>query len=149
VVVSPDEGSIKRALQHMKHVGGRLAIVDKRRSDAERTKAEHVIGAPVEGRTALIFDDMISTAGSITGAARLMHEKGARQIILAATHGILCGDAIERLSPDFIDGVVLTDTIPLSPEKTLEKITVLSIAPLLGEAIKRIHRNESVSRLFV
>jgi len=149
VIVSPDEGSIKRALQHMNRLGGRLAIVDKRRADAEQTSAEHVIGASVEGRTALIFDDMISTAGSITGAARLMHKRGARQIFLAATHGILCGNAMEKISQDFIDGVILTDTIPLAPEKAIDKITVLSVAPLLGEAIKRIHRNESVSRLFV
>ncbi len=149
VMVSPDEGSIKRALQHMKRLGGHLAIVDKRRSDAERTRAEHVIGAPVEGRTALIFDDMISTAGSITGAARVMHDKGAKQIFLAATHGILCGDAMEKLSDECIDRVILTDTIPLADEKAIDKITVLSTAPLLGEAIKRIHRNESVSRLFV
>jgi len=149
VIISPDEGSIKRALQHLNRLGGHLAIIDKRRSDAEKTKAEHIIGAPVEGKTALIFDDMISTAGSITGAARVMHEHGAEQIFLAATHGILCGDAIQRLQADFIDRVVLTDTIPLAPENAMDKITVLSVAPLLGEAIKRIHRNESVSRLFV
>jgi ribose-phosphate pyrophosphokinase len=149
VVVSPDEGSIKRALKHQHRLGGHLAIIDKRRSDAEKTTAEHIIGAPVEGKTILIFDDMISTAGSITGAARVMHEHGARQIYLAATHGVLCGDAMEKLQSDFVDGVILTDTIPLAPEKNIDKITVLSVAPLLGEAIKRIHRNESVSRLFV
>jgi len=149
VVVSPDEGSIKRALQHLNRLGGHLAIIDKRRSDAESITTEHIIGAPVEGRTALIFDDMISTGGSITGAAKVMHEHGAKQIFLAATHGILCGDAIEKLQADFIDRVILTDTIPLAPEKAIDKITVLSVAPLLGEAIKRIHRNESVSRLFV
>jgi len=149
VIISPDEGSIKRALQHLNRLGGHLAIIDKRRSDAEKTTAEHIIGATVEGKTALIFDDMISTAGSITGAARVMHEHGANQVFLAATHGILCGEAIQRLQADFIDRVVLTDTIPLAPENALDKITVLSVAPLLGEAIKRIHRNESVSRLFV
>jgi len=149
VIISPDEGSIKRALQHLNRLGGHLAIIDKRRSDAERTSAEHIIGATVEGKTALIFDDMISTAGSITGAARVMHEHGAKQIFLAATHGVLCGDAKEKLQADFVDRVVLTDTIPLAPENAMEKIVTLSVAPLLGEAIKRIHRNESVSRLFV
>ncbi len=149
VVVSPDEGSIKRALTHMQHLGGQLAIIDKRRSDAEKTSQEHIIGASVEGKVALIFDDMISTGDSICGAAEVMHEHGAKKIYLAATHGILCGGAVERFENSPIDGLIITDTIPLAAEKTIDKITVLSVAPLLGEAIKRIHRNESVSRLFV
>ncbi len=149
VVVSPDEGSIKRALAHMARLGGHLAIIDKRRASAERTKQANVIGGKVEGRVALIFDDMISTAGSICGAAEVMHQHGARQVFLAATHGLLVGDAVERLQQAPIDGLILTDTIPLTPEKEMPKLTVLSVAPLLGEAIKRIHRNESVSRLFV
>jgi ribose-phosphate pyrophosphokinase len=149
VVVSPDEGSIKRALAHMAGLGGHLAIIDKRRSDAERTKQANVIGGKVEGRVALIFDDMISTAGSICGAAEVLHQHGARQIFLAATHGLLVGDSVQRLNAAPIDGLVLTDTIPLPPEKEITKLKVLSIAPLLGEAVKRIHRNESVSRLFV
>lgn len=149
VVVSPDEGSIKRALSHMARLGGHLAIIDKRRSSAEKTKQANVIGGKIEGRVALIFDDMISTAGSICGAAEVMHQQGAKQIFLAATHGLLVGKAIEHIQNAPIDGVVLTDTIPLSPEKQIDKLTVLSVAPLLGEAIKRIHRNESVSRLFV
>jgi len=152
VVVSPDEGSIKRALGHAKRLGGRLAIVDKRRSSAEKTRQENIIGAPVGGKVVLMFDDMISTAGSICGAAQKLHDAGARQIYVAATHGVLCGGAIERLQASPIDGLVITDTIPLSAEKVEpppSKITVLTVAPLLGEAIKRIHRNESVSRLFV
>jgi ribose-phosphate pyrophosphokinase len=149
VVVSPDEGSIKRALAHMARLGGHLAIIDKRRSSAEKTKQANVIGGKVEGRVALIFDDMISTAGSICGAAQVMHEHGAKKVYLAATHGLLVGDALEKLEEAPIDGLILTDTIPLSEEKQISKLTVLSIAPLLGEAIKRIHRNESVSRLFV
>jgi ribose-phosphate pyrophosphokinase len=148
VVVSPDEGSIKRALAHMARLGGHLAIIDKRRSSAEKTKQANVIGGPVQGRTALIFDDMISTAGSICGAADVMHLHGAKQIFLAATHGLLVGEAIAKLEKAPIDGLVLTDTVPLSPEKQIAKLTVLGVAPLLGEAIKRIHRNESVSRLF-
>ena len=116
---------------------------------AEKTKQANVIGGQVEGRVALIFDDMISTAGSICGAAEVMHQHGARQVFLAATHGLLVGDAVERLQKAPIDGLILTDTIPLPPEKEIPKLTVLSVAPLLGEAIKRIHRNESVSRLFV
>jgi ribose-phosphate pyrophosphokinase len=149
VVVSPDEGSIKRALAHMARLGGHLAIIDKRRTTAEKTKQANVIGEKVEGRIALIFDDMISTAGSICGAAEVMHKHGARQVYLAATHGLLVGGAVERLQQAPIDGLILTDTIPLSAEKQIAKLTTLSVAPLLGEAIKRIHRNESVSRLFV
>jgi ribose-phosphate pyrophosphokinase len=148
VVVSPDEGSTKRALGHAKRMGGRLAIVDKRRSSAEKTRQENIIGAPVENKVVFMFDDMISTAGSICGAAQKVHEAGAREIHVAATHGVLCGKAIENLKAAPIQSVVITDTIPLTPEKMLPKIKVKSVAPLLGEAIKRIHRNESVSKLF-
>jgi ribose-phosphate pyrophosphokinase len=148
VIASPDEGSIKRALGHQSRLGGTLAIVDKRRASADETKQENIIGGPVKDRICLMFDDMISTAGSICGAARVLHNRGAKKIFVAATHGVLCGPAIERLKSAPIDGIVLTDSIPLRPEQMLDKIEVLSVAPLLGEAIKRIHRNESVSRLF-
>lgn len=149
VVVSPDEGSTKRALGHAKRLGTRLAIVDKRRSSAEKTRQENIIGASVEGKVALMFDDMISTGGSICGAANKVHEAGAREVHVAATHGVLCGKAIENLQKAPIKSIVITDTIPLPSEKKLAKIQVLTVAHLLGEAIKRIHRNESVSRLFV
>jgi len=148
VVVSPDEGSIKRALGHVRRLGAELAIIDKRRSSAEQTQQANVIGASVKGKVTLIFDDMISTGGSICGAAKVMHEFGARQIYLAATHGIFCGEAIKKIESSPVDKVVVTDTIPLAPEKHIPRIEVLTVAPLLGEAIKRIHRNESVSRLF-
>ncbi|NIP85816.1 MAG: ribose-phosphate diphosphokinase [Planctomycetales bacterium] len=149
VVVSPDEGSIKRALGHVKRLGGKLAIVDKRRSSAERTSQENIIGGPIRGKYVFMFDDMISTAGSICGAAEILHRNGAREIYVAATHGVLCGPAIQRLEEAPVTRVVLTDTIPLTPDQKLDKIEVLSVAALLGEGIKRIHRNESVSRLFV
>ena len=148
VVVSPDEGSIKRALGHNRRLGGKLAIVDKRRSSARETKQENIIGGPVDGRVALMFDDMISTAGSICGAARMVHNAGATQIFVAATHGVFCGPAIDRLQDAPIDQVVITDTIPLSVEQSIEKVKVLSVAPILGEAIKRIHHNESISDIF-
>ena len=148
VVVSPDEGGIKRAISHMGQLGGELAIIDKRRASAERTRQEHIIGKSVEGKTALIFDDMISTASSICGAAEVVHDHGARRIFLAATHGLFCGEAVQRIRESPVDGVVVTDTIPLSPENETPKITVLSVDELLGKAIKRIHRNESVSELF-
>ncbi len=148
VVVSPDDGSIKRAVGHSKRLGGSLAIVDKRRSSATKTQQENIIGGPVHGKVALMFDDMISTAGSICGAARMVHERGARDIYVAATHGVLCGPAIERIQEAPITKVVLTDTIPIPPAARIPKIEILSVAPLLGEAIKRIHQDESVSELF-
>ena len=149
VVVSPDEGSTKRALRYAERLGGALAIIDKRRANAETTRQENIIGASVEGKVAMMFDDMISTAGSVCGAARVLSERGARQIYVGATHGVLCGPAIERLKNSPIQEVIITDSIPLRPEQNLAKIKTLSVAPLLGEAIKRIHRNESVSRLFI
>jgi ribose-phosphate pyrophosphokinase len=147
VVVSPDEGSIKRVLKHVHRLGGALAIVDKRRSGSV-TRQANLIGASIVGKIALIFDDMISTASSIAGAAEMVARAGAREVWLAATHGVLCGPAIERISKCPAKGVVITNTIPLTPERMIPQIHVLSVAPLLGEAVKRIHFNESVSRLF-
>lgn len=149
-IVSPDEGSIKRAVGHVKRLGGKLAIVDKRRASALETKQENIIGGPVEGRICLMFDDMISTAGSICGAAKLVHAAGAKEIHVAATHGILCGPAIENLQKAPLTSLVITDSIPLSPEKlaAYPKIKVLSVAPLLAEAIKRIHHDQSISEMF-
>ena len=148
VVVSPDEGSIKRASGHVKRLGGKLAIVDKRRSNAMETTQENIIGGPIEGRVALMFDDLISTAGSICGAARLVHDAGAREIHVAATHGLLCGPAIANIQAAPITSVVVTNSITLSRDQLIPQITVLSVAPLLAEAIKRIHHDQSVSALF-
>src|SRR5207247_4587262 len=97
VVLSPDEGSIKRALFHQKKLGGAIAIVDKRRSSATETKQANLIGSSVEGKVAVIFDDMISTAGSVVGAANVARHNGAKEIYCCATHAVLCGPAIERL----------------------------------------------------
>ena len=148
IVVSPDEGSIKRALGHSKRLGGALAVVDKRRTSADATKQENIIGAPVAGKIALMFDDMISTGSSICGAATAVKNAGAKAIYVSATHAVLCGPAIERLQEAPIDGLILTDTIPIKAENMLAKMKIISVAPLLGEAIKRIHKNESVSQLF-
>ncbi|MFN3190610.1 MAG: ribose-phosphate diphosphokinase [Aureliella sp.] len=148
VVVSPDEGSIKRAIGHSKRLGGRLAIVDKRRDNAFDTTQKNIIGGPVEGKVCLMFDDMISTAGSICGAAKLVHEFGAKEIHLAATHGVLCGDAVQNLENAPIKSLCLTDTIPLPPEKRLNSIQVVSVAPMLAEAIRRIHHDQSISAMF-
>jgi len=147
VVVSPDAGSIKRAVRHAANLEGPLAIVDKRRSGRE-VKQANLIGDSVEGKVALIFDDMISTAGSICGAAVMVKEAGADRIYVAATHGVLCGDALARLQEAPVESVVITDTIPLTIERNRALIEVRSVAPLLGEAVKRIHRNQSVSRMF-
>jgi ribose-phosphate pyrophosphokinase len=148
VVLCPDEGSIKRALIHQKKLGGAIAIVDKRRSSATETQQANLIGSSLEGKVAVIFDDMISTAGSVVGAANVARRAGAREIYACATHGVLCGPAVERLHDAPVRQVILTDSIPLPPNKHLPNIKVLSVAPLLADAIKRIHFNESVSRLF-
>ncbi|NOY41662.1 MAG: ribose-phosphate pyrophosphokinase [Planctomycetes bacterium] len=149
VIASPDAGSIKRSLGHVKRLGGEVAIIDKRRTSAEETVQANVIGAPVKDKIVLMFDDMISTAGSICGAAKVLHDRGAREIHVATSHAVLCGPAVERLEAANLASIVCTDSIPLSPDQILPHTKILSIAPLLGEAVKRIHRNESVSRLFV
>jgi ribose-phosphate pyrophosphokinase len=148
VVLSPDEGSIKRALFHQKKLGGAIAIVDKRRSSATETKQANLIGASLDGKIAVIFDDMISTAGSVVGAANVAKYNGAREVYACATHAILCGPAIERLRDAPLKQIIVTDSIPVPPNKQLPNIRVLSVAALLADAIKRIHFNESVSRLF-
>lgn len=148
VIVSPDEGSIKRAVGHAKRLGGSLAIIDKRRKSATDVEQANFIGASIEGKVALMFDDMIATAGSICGAADLVRRCGAREVHVAATHGVFAGQAIEKLTKAPIDSVVITDSIPLAPEKTLDKLRVLTVAELLGEAIRRIHHHQSISAIF-
>ncbi len=148
VVLSPDEGSIKRALMHQKKVGGSIAIVDKRRSSATETKQANLIGASLDNKVAIIFDDMITTAGSVVGAAHVARQNGAREVYACATHPVLCGPAVERLRDAPLKQIVVTDSIPLPPNKQLPNIKVLSVAPLLADAIKRIHFDESVSKLF-
>jgi ribose-phosphate pyrophosphokinase len=148
VVLSPDEGSIKRALVHQKKLGGAIAIIDKRRQSATRTEAANLIGASLEGKVAVIFDDMISTATSVVNAANVARRNGAREVYACATHGVLAGQAIERLRDAPIQQLVVTDSIPLPPSKQLSNIKVLSVSRLLADAIKRIHFDESVSKLF-
>lgn len=148
VIVSPDEGSIKRAMQHVENLGGSLAIVDKRRSSATDVRQANVIGGPIEGKIALIFDDMISTAGSIVGAVNIAHKFGAKKIYVGATHGVFCGPAVSRLNEAPIDELVVTDSLPCPVAGKIRNLRRVSIAPMVGEAIRRIHRNESVSYLF-
>lgn len=148
VVVSPDEGRIKDAVKHLERLGGTLAIIDKRRKNDAQTEQANIIGGPVEGKTAILFDDMITTAGSICGAAEIVKRFGAKEIYIAATHGVFCANAHERLAAAPIREVIVTNTIPLKPHLTLANVKVLSVAPLIAEAIKRIHLHQSVSNLF-
>jgi len=148
VVLSPDEGSIKRALAHQKKLGGAIAIVDKRRATAVETTQANLIGSSLEGKVAVIFDDMISTAGSVVGAARVAKQHGAKKVYVCATHAVLSGRAIDNLRSAPLEEIVLTDSIPIAPEKMLKNMRILSVAPLLADAIQRIHHNQSVSKLF-
>ncbi len=148
VIVSPDEGSIKRAVGHAKRLGGEIAIIDKRRTGADETYQENIIGGPIDGKIALMFDDMISTAGSICGAAKLVKQCGAKEIHVAATHGVFAGPAIERLRSGPIDSIVCTDSIPIPEDKMLPNMKILTVAPILGEAIRRIHQHKSISGMF-
>jgi ribose-phosphate pyrophosphokinase len=147
-VVSPDVGNIKTAARYVAHLGGDLAIIHKRRISGSDVRCTEVIGE-VAGRNILMCDDMIATAGTICNAAQLVKERGAKSIVVGATHGVFAGEALKRLSEAQIEEIVVTDTIPLSEEvKKLKNLHVLTVAELFGEAIKRIHRNESISSLF-
>jgi ribose-phosphate pyrophosphokinase len=149
VVLSPDEGSVKRALRYQKKLNVDMAIVDKRRVSAERVEAANLIGASLDGKVAIIFDDMISTAGTVASAARTARIGKARAVYVFATHGVLCGDAMKNLREAPIERITITDTIPLTPEKHIANIDVLTVAELLADGIKRIHFNQSISELFV
>ena len=147
-VVSADEGFAKKARRLADRLNAPLAIIEKRRlGNNGRIEAMGIIGN-VEGRHALVVDDEIDTAGSLTQAVRVVHEHGARDIYCCATHGVFSGPAIERLSRAPIKGIVITDSIPLAEHKRLPNITVLSIAELFAGAISRIHDGRSVTELF-
>ncbi len=147
-VVSPDVGNMKIAARYAEHLGGELAIVYKKRFSGSEVEANEMIGE-VEGRNILMCDDIIATAGTICSAAGLLKERGAEQIYVGATHGIFALQALERLAEAPIEEVVVTDTIPSSEQtQKVDIVKVLSVAAMLGEAIKRIHRNESISNLF-
>ena len=145
VVVSPDAGGVERARLFAKKMGWPLAIIDKRRDQPNVAEVMHVIG-DVEGKKAFILDDMIDTAGTLVKSAKALLEAGATEVYAAATHPVFSGPAHERIEGSEIKEVIVTDTIPLRREFT--KVKVLSIANLLGEAIRRIHHEESVSSLF-
>jgi len=150
VLVSPDVGNTKRARVYAERLGGELAIINKRRVSGRDVEVGRIIG-DVKDKTVLMIDDMITTAGTVSGAAGLCRESGARRIYVGATHGVLCAGAPERLREAPIDEVVVTDTVPVTQDKidAVGKLKVLSVASLMGEAIHRIHNNESISSLFV
>lgn len=149
VVVSPDAGGVERARAFAKRLQANLAIIDKRREGPNESHVMHIIG-DVSGRDALLLDDMIDTAGTIAQGAQACIEHGARRAWTACTHAVLSGLALERLSCSNLEEVIVTNTIPLNgKERACPKLRVLSVAPLLGEAITRIHEEESVSSLFV
>lgn len=148
VVVSPDVGGIKIARAFAKRLRVSLAIVDKRRINSTDTEVMNVIGDVIE-RDVIIVDDMLATASSLKEAVLALKQKGANDIYAAITHPILSGKAMERIKDIPLKQLIISDSIPISDKKKLENIKVLSIANLLGEAIKRIHQEESVSSLFV
>src|SRR5438477_7562508 len=148
-LVSPDAGGAERARAYAKRLDAELAIIDKRRSDDGTAEVMNVIG-DVEGRTCILQDDIIDTAGTITKGATALKANGAAQVFACAVHGVLSGPAIDRIEKAPIDQLIVTNTIPLSPAgQVCSKIVVLSVARLLGQAIKSIHEETSVSSLFV
>ena len=148
VIVAPDAGGVERARAIAKRLNAGLAIIDKRREGPNAAVAMHLIGE-VEGHDAVVIDDMIDTAGTLIQAVDALAREGARRILACGVHPVLSGPAVERIVTSPLEEVVVTNSIPVSPEKRAARVTVLSVAPLLGEAIRRIHDEESVSTLFV
>jgi len=148
-VISPDAGGVERARAFAKRLDANLAIIDKRRARPNEVAEMQIIGE-VDGRVAVIVDDMVDTAGTLAAAAEAVRGAGAPLVLACATHPVLSGNAIPRLAKSSIDELIVTDTIPLRPEATkLAKLHVLSVAPLLGEAIRRTHEEASISSLFI
>jgi ribose-phosphate pyrophosphokinase len=147
VIVSPDHGSVTRARNMAHPLDSPIAIVDKRRPKANVSEIMNIIG-DIENKTAILVDDMIDTAGTITNAANALRELGAKEVYACATHPVLSGPALERIQDSAIKELVLLNTIPVPQEKRIEKIKMLSVAPLFAEAMIRIFTNDSISRLF-
>src|SRR5512142_1826861 len=149
IVVSPDAGGVERARAYSKRLGAALGIVDKRRLKPNVAEIMNVIG-DVHGKIAVLLDDMIDTAGTLTQAANALIDKGASRVFAYATHGVLSGPAVDRIQKSPIEEVIVTDSIPLTPEvRSCGKIKQLSTARLFAEAVKRIHMADSLSSLFV
>ncbi len=147
VVVSPDHGGVTRARKLAERLKAPIAIIDKRRPRPNVAEVMNIVGN-IEGKTAIIIDDIIDTAGTITLAANALIENGAKEVFACCTHPVLSGPAIERIDNSKIKELAITNTIPLPDEKRIDKISQLSVAPLLGEAIIRVHEQLSVSKLF-
>jgi ribose-phosphate pyrophosphokinase len=147
VVVSPDVGGVGRASSFADRLGATLAIIAKRRPEPNECEVIDVIG-DVQGKRAIMVDDMIDTAGSLVSGANALKERGATEIYACASHGLLSGPAIERIKNSPLKKVIITDTIPLAPERQIPQVEVLSVAPMLGEAIRRIHSELSLSTIF-
>jgi ribose-phosphate pyrophosphokinase len=149
VFVSPDVGNVKRAQVYANMMGGEICIIDKRRKSGTQTEVAHIIG-DVRGKNCLIVDDMITTAGTVTKAVRAIKDHGALDVYIAATHGIFAGPAIERLAAAEFTKIAVTNTIPMTDRcnPIKDRMVVLDVSALLGEAIHRIHHNESVSAMF-
>ncbi|HDH05404.1 MAG TPA: ribose-phosphate pyrophosphokinase, partial [Nitrospirae bacterium] len=149
VVVSPDAGGVERARAFAKRLNATLAIIDKRREKANVSEVMNVIG-DVKGKDAILFDDMIDTAGTITSSALAIKENGAKRVVAACTHAVLSGPALDRVNDSALEEVIVTNTIPMYEKQAkCRKLTVLSVGSLLGEAIKRIHEETSISSLFL
>ena len=149
VFVSPDVGNVKRAQVYANILGGDICIIDKRRVSGSTTKAAHIIG-DVKDKNVFMVDDMITTAGTVTEACRILKDHGAKDIYVAATHAVFAGPAMERLAKAPLTKIAVADTIPIGSrcDAIKDRLEVLSVAELLGEAIHRIHHNQSVSALF-
>jgi ribose-phosphate pyrophosphokinase len=147
VLVSPDVGGVSRTRDLAEYLGAEIAILEKRRPAPNVAKIMNLIG-DVEGKTVIMTDDLIDTAGTITLGAEALMNRGAKEVYACCTHPVLSGPAIERINESCLKEVVVTNTIPLPEEKQIDKIKVLSVAPLLGEAIVRVHQDASVSELF-
>jgi ribose-phosphate pyrophosphokinase len=148
-IISPDAGGVERARAYAKRLGADLAIIDKRREAANVAEVMNIVG-DVKGKNCVIVDDMVDTAGTLTEGAQALVKEGASSVSAVITHPILSGPAIKRIVESPLQELVVTDTVPLRPEaKDCEKLKVVSVAPLLGEAIRRINNEESVSSLFV
>jgi ribose-phosphate pyrophosphokinase len=147
VIVSPDVGGIKTARAYAKRLGAGLAIVDKRRISPEKAEAMNILGE-VEGRDAILVDDLVATGGSLLEAAAFLKKAGVKKIYAAIVHGVLSGDAMKNIEASVLEQLIITNPIPLAEEKKNSKIKALSVASLFAEAIKRIHREESISCLF-
>ncbi len=146
-MVSPDVGGVERATILAERLGSELAIVAKRRPEPGKVKIVEVIG-DIEGQTCVLIDDMIDSGGTFVAAANELAWRGAKEIYGCATHGVLSGDAIRRIQDSAIKELVVTDTIPVAPERKIPKLTQLSVALVCAEAILRIHQNDSVSGMF-